>query len=288
MSWLKIPTSFISPVDTPVSGHSLSVIYKGIDADAGTYRFYGNGLVWFCDLPYFVIADDFCFHIKFSGKEFIPIYEDVNNRIYFRYYTGMTGSYEYIWYSGPVFGWIYGKSPGVYPTERYNEDTEEWEGDFFYTVNFATSFTFTDDMTVILTPRGSIKETGTEITATLSWTRWQQPIHLSVGEYVAKGDAKGIRYFGNPYWTNGSGNFYYRSVSKTDGYFTYSSIHYDSDHEKWIIGTFGAETGWYEGEEPSKTESVVFTRTYPEGIEGTSGTITITFSGYDSYDYYGE
>ena len=252
-------------------------VYLGVDDDFGYKLYYSSSLSkWVISLRYGMIF--------LSGvNEFIPTYKNING-----YSSYIQGS-NVLWYDASTIWttWIISTTPGISPVEYWLADDPvndpsgagSYQGTAFYTGTppaLGGSATFQ--------ARGSLRGTtkdaysGTPITITTQYQRWESS--TLYGKYTAAGGASGTKYCGLPQWKDGDDNAYVRSLTKTDGKYSYGSISYNSTYSKWLIGTYGNVSGWYEGSEPSKTSPVTFTFTVPDGSELTGTNKTITFDEY--------
>ena len=124
-------------------------------------------------------------------------------------------------------------------------------------------------------------------TSITSWPRWECSSQFGVYEHV--GDASGEYTIGLPNWQGTSLDIaghvdYTRSLVQVSGRYTYGDLRYVAYHG-WIIGTYGSESGWWEGAEPALKGSRTFTFTVPEGSELTGNDISVTWDGYVAGEY---
>lgn len=268
---VRIPTMLDNVIDQTKS------IYIGIaDSDDEGYK-----LFYHSRLSKWVIGTYWGMIILRGSGQYIPTYKSFNG------YSSYVLDSNVLWYD-LIYGWVITTTtPGVSPIEYWKpvdpvndpDGAGSYQGTAFYTGTppaLGGSATFQ--------ARGSLRGTtkdaysGTPITITTQYQRWESA--TLYGEYTAAGGASGTKYCGLPQWTDGDDNTYIRSISKTDGKYSYGNIKYDITSLKWLIGTYGSASGWYEGSEPSKTGSVTFTFTVPEGSELTGTNKTISFDEY--------
>ncbi|OGV53547.1 MAG: hypothetical protein A2017_20835 [Lentisphaerae bacterium GWF2_44_16] len=270
---VRIPTLRDNVID------QTKTIYIGIDDsdDEGYKLFYHSGL------SKWVIAAHWGMSFIISGYYSGTCPPDYVNYNGYSSYT----KYSSLWYD-LTYGWVVtlgnlGAKPIEYwrPNDPINDPSGAgtYQGTVFYTgtppaLGGSAAFQARGNI------RGSVKNaySGTAITLTTQYQRWESA--TLYGEYTAAGGASGIKYCGLPQWTDGDGNTYIRSVTKTDGKYTYGTISYNTTYSKWLIGAYGSASGWYEGSEPSKTGSVTFTFKVPEGSEITGTNKTVTFDKY--------
>ena len=275
MTWKAYNTAVRIPPLRDNTIDQAKTVYLGDDDDL-FYKLYYSSAVgkW-------VISNHYGMIFLQNTNELIPTYINING------YCSYRNPYAVILWYDVTYGWVISSTPGISPVEYWMPSDPinnpsgagEYTGTAFYTGTppaLGGSATFQ--------ARGSLRGTtkdaysGTAITLTTKYERWESA--TLYGEYTAAGGASGTKYCGLPQWKDGSSNTYIRSVSKTSNKYTYGDISYNTTYSKWLIGTYGSTSGWYEGSEPSKTGSVTFTFTVPEGSELTGANKTITFDKY--------
>ena len=240
-------------------------VWRGTGSDDGYFAFEGS---WQWGNHLIVKESNLAPSLVLDGREYRPVFTDINGYIYWE------GS-GYVYYS-LEWGWVHcSLFPGYEPVETREYDSEKGEyvygGDAFYTFGSVPS---SEERTERMTPRGSlrnkeVKEIGAK------WDRWV--CDSEFGEYEAKGGASGTRVMGLPRF-RGNGEDFTRSLEKTNFRFTYGRIHYSQG--KWVIGEIGSASGWHEGSEPKVGGSVTFKFCAPEGSEAKGYPITVSFVGY--------
>lgn len=256
MSFILNPSRLCIPA-VPGLFYSNDKTYRGYGADNGKFAFQTS-------LGY-IIAEKLAFSLKVGGSEYAPVFSDVNGYIYWS-----NGS-DYIYYS-VNYGWVKcSRFPGYEPDEYYDSDEKKYKGDGFWSGSFPSA-----SGNETFHPRGSNRNSGSNVTVSWYWKRWQSS--KLFGEYNPQGDASGKLYFGSPRWKDGDGVYYVRSINKENGKYTYGGIAYNGS--KWIIGAVNDPSGWWEGSEPSKSGSTTFRFTVPAGSEITGKNKVVSF-----YDY---
>lgn len=237
--------------------------WVGKDTDSGYYAFHdGHNGYWGGS---YLMTQSLCYNLKVDNSTYYPVYSPINGYIWW-------ASGSYIYYS-IKYGWILcGRYPGYEPIEEYDYDKGEWTGDAFYSVY---DFPQNDTDQCVLFPRGS-NWGKAERTLTAEWKRWVS--NSQFGKYEPQGGATGDRYLGLPRFRGSNSEYFTRSLAKSYGHYTYGRIRYVDG--AWVIGTPGLDTGWHEGEEPSKDGSVTFRFTKPEGSEAEGRDITVSLHDY--------
>lgn len=276
MTWKSYNTAVRIPPLRDNTIDQTKTVYIGAGDDNGYTLYYSSAL------SKWVISEHYGMVFLQGSSEYVPTYINING--YCSYYYESTGNT--LWYD-LTYGWMISSNPGISPVEYWMpadpinnpSGAGAYTGTAFYTGTppaLGSSATFEARGNL----RGTTKDaySGTAITLTTKYERWESS--TLYGEYIAAGGASGTKYCGLPQWTDGDSNTYIRSLTKTADKYTYGAIRYDTINLKWLIGTYGSVSGWYEGSEPSKTSSVVFTFTVPEASElsGTNKTI-----GFDEY-----
>lgn len=198
--------------------------------------------------------------------------------LYYHPTAGVDGYGAYV-----LISWA--AQPGYLPAEYQDPDTGDWLGDTWWSGPIPTPGTSLDDTTLV--PRGLDKTTGSNKTAEFLWPRWIKDgtagggeTTLPQGKYTpATGSGTtGTVYVGLPVWTDAADTDYIRSLVKdATSHYTYGAIHWDAATSAWVIGTPGAETGWWVGAEPSLTTPRTFVFTVPQGSEVTGSDIVVAF-----------
>ncbi len=259
MSWEKVPSLFRMP---EVPGWTPpDSMWRGKGADSGLFAFY--------DYPWggylIVKKEDLAFSLKIGSSVFTPVFTDVNGRIYWQ------GS-GYVYWSRVCQTWIWTQMfPGYEPVESYTfeEDGTVWSGDGFWSFERPPSG---PGVEIELTPRGSYTGKRDPIAMTAVWPRWVS--QTEIGVYTGADGREGEKSMGIPRFTDGT-EIFERSLEREDGHFTYGRIRFKSG--KWVIGTPGADEGWREGEEPSRSGSVTFRFCRNEGSDAEGSDMTVSF-----------
>jgi len=132
-----------------------------------------------------------------------------------------------------------------------------------------------DPHSVTFTKRGAA--TADKSSSITAWPRWESTTQF--GEYAAAGGASGTVTIGLPQWKS-FGVDYPRSIVKVDGYYTYGTLVYDTTHSKYIIGTYGSASGWWEGGAPSLETTWTFAFTVPVDSEVEEDDILLYWDAY--------
>ena len=238
-------------------------VWLGEGTDRGLYAFMANNS-W----GYWLIvkAENVCPSLTVDGRQMRPVFSDVNGHVY---YEGN----GYVYYSLEWECWIHStKFPGYEPVEESHWDSEKGEyvytGDAFYTIS---SIPYDETREERMTPRGSIRN-GEAKKLGAVWPRWT--CDSEFGEYEGKGGASGKKTLGVPRF-RGNGEYFVRSVGKTNSRFTYGRIRYAGG--KWTIGEVGSPNGWHEGSEPQVGSAVNFRFCRPEGSDVKGSDISVSF-----------
>jgi hypothetical protein len=284
ISFFDIPTNVA--LDTTYFLHGI-----GNDAGYNIYRttkyirsqYFGN---WYYVTP--------------GGYNLYPLYQTYNGEACF-------GTAYYLFYDN-TYGWVLKDS--FLPCYEYwvASESHYFGDDFWSTTSLSTTKLPSEgggsvEFKAHGYQRGSTKGAyeGTPRYLDFRFIRWESS--NLYGEYSPLGGASGTKYVGVPEWnsTYGTNAKYDRSVNvstsnitpyqSSSGYYTYymviagnatqtRNIYYRTLYSKWLIGVYNSPLGWYEGNEPSKTEDVDFIFTVPEGSEVTGTDITVSFSAY--------
>lgn len=217
-----------------------SNLWCGTGVDRGLLAYNSLG-------TYIITQNHWTYQLKIGNAVYTPVYNDVNGFIYWKY-----GS-RYIYYSRG-FGWIeHDNFPGYEPQERYNSETREFEGDSFHSGSIPQ---VKDGASSSWKPRGRYQNSGgVSKTVSFYFPRWESATRTLCGEYAPIGES-GKLYLGLPCWRDKYGRVYVRSLEKVNGRYTYGAIRYFNG--KWLIGELNSPSGWWKGEEPSKTSPVTF------------------------------
>jgi len=262
MSFQYAPSQFRLPEVpnwTPPNG-----IWCGLGVDAGYYAFYNSS--WG---GYVMTKGQFSYSLKIGAAVLKPVYASINGYCYWE------GS-GYVYYSRVWRSFVWASEfPGYEPVEdrEWDEGKEEWKfsGDSFYVLE---SLPYSEDRSATAVGRGrNYGKDDVEVAAV--WSRWT--CGREFGKYEPKGDASGFRYLGLPRF-RGNGEYYVRSFARENGHYRYGAIHYAEG--KWVIGEIGSDSGWHEGNEPSKDGSVTFRFTVNEGSEAQGRDITVEHLDY--------
>ena len=241
-------------------------VWRGKDNDEGFYAF-NAGSTW--GRYVMVRGTSFAPSLLVDGSTLSPVYSDVNGYIYWQ-------GNGYAYYS-QLFGWIWcSRFPGYEPVEEQEKDPETgksgWTGDEFYTFS---SFPSGDDAEVKMTPRGSVREKDPKALK-MKWERWA--CNYEFGVYEGKGGASGKKVLGLPRFY-GNGEEFIRSLNRVNGNYTYGRIR--NSGGRWLIGEYGAASGWHEGSEPKPDGgSVTFRFCKPEGSDVYGRDISVSFDRY--------
>ncbi len=274
MSWKQSNLTLRLP---QLSGWSFGdTLWIGTGNDAGYYLFQLNNK-W-------IIADKLYPTLKTFSTTFYPLYQSINS---VNYWEG--GNY-YLWYNGY---WIISKTAGFGITEdwKWNNEDDHTEGGYYSGDEWYSSYSLPAvGESVVFYPRGSKRgttqnayESSNEIEVSASFDYWQYSERgdAPAGIYAPMSDQSGNKIVGIPQWTDQDDTEYTRSLEKDDnGHYTYGTISYDKDNEKWLIGTYESNSGWWEGEEPSISESVTFEFTINDDSNAEGDDIILEFDQY--------
>ena len=262
MSFRYVPSQFRIPA-VPYGFAVPDGYWCGEGTDKGVFAFQGAS-GW----GNYVMTDgSFIPSLKVGSSSLSPVYSSVNGYVHWK----GSGS---VYYS-LAYGWVYMPStifPGYDPVEDWESEEGEtvWTGDDFYCFS---SFPTGEDKTVALEGRG--KSYGKTLEMSCTWKRWTSTREF--GKYEAAGGASGEKFLGLPRFSGG-GEYFVRSYAKTSGHYTYGRIRHVSS--KWVIGEIGSDSGWHEGEEPSKEGSVTFRFCRNEGSEAKGSDIAVSLKDY--------
>lgn len=270
MSFRNVPTSLLHP-EMPFDP---SDIWAGFGVDAGLIAF-DTGIPALG--PYVITEGRLCNSLLIEGREFLPVFSETEGRISWV----LMGEVSAVWvYYTQKFGWVYiaGKYPGYIPEET-EESAGLYVGDYF----FSGSLPAPGDGNIShFEPRGAYRGgSSTGIDVQFYFPRWKNA--LRSGRYAAAGgigEDKRLPVFGIPIWKDDSGSLYPRSRLKIDGFYRYGEIHHDGG--KWLIGSAGDASGWYEGNEPDEEQTVTFRFCRPEDSEVAGEDRFITFLRYEA------
>lgn len=272
MSWVCSQTRFKGPVKEN------TVLFVGLGDDAGFISYMPEEVNGAYEI--YTISEQVSFSLYTESTTLIRENGLINEKAWYRSASGALQ----IYYTSE-FGWVMISTsffPGYVPNEYQNE-YDVWQGQFFYSASTIPSTSSTSSVT--FTGRGTLKNESTVPTTEVSffWPRWVKTTSTSspYGVYTAVSDsgATGTKVLGLPKWLSGATEFI-RSLVTASWHYTYGSVHYDTTHSVWIIGTYGDGAGWWEGDEPSVSSPTTFTFTVPEGSEVTGDDKTLTFSDY--------
>lgn len=253
MSFQYVPSLFRIP-DTGTN-YKPSGIWKGLNYDSGYFSFYTE---WGWGSYVIVRQENLCFSIDVDGDKLSPQYSELNGHMWWQ---GSGFLYWSIKYGGWVYTEDYNLKPGYEPRETLFASENEWPGDDFYFVSSLPSPGSEGSMW----GRGSNYNSGSEKSIKLFWPRWSSKNRRELGEFVGADGETGSKFMGLPRFRSNKWEYFERSFEKKGGYYSYGRIHYEGG--KWVIGTIGSDSGWYEGSEPSLTSSVTFKFCKNEGSE---------------------
>lgn len=140
------------------------------------------------------------------------------------------------------------------PYATYDDDTETWIGDGWH-----------EGAHNVLEPKGTLLNGSGASSITLSYkiNGYQIIGTDKYGIYNGIGEKQGATFtFGDPYWRDDNERKYIRS-SVSPLRFT-GTIYAGG---KYIIGTYGSQSGWWESEAPTEQSSWVFSFKKPSGSE---------------------
>lgn len=130
-----------------------------------------------------------------------------------------------------------------------------------------------------------------DVTADINgWGRWESSTQFGIYTAVGTG-VSGTKVIGLPSWKAGATR-YTRSLSTTPlptwsvftgwvyGKYSYGTAMYDPVRDFYVIGTYGSESGWWSGDEPTPGYTRTFNFNKPEGSAITGSNIVLTWDGY--------
>lgn len=210
----------------------------------------------------FLSANNYIISKSFTGNlvcrlgTFEPVYRDVNGGIYFiasGWYLYRVGLNQWI-ISNRLGGNLSLNGEGGYVG---NFSDPFYDGEF----EFKPSGSFiTENETLANLGRAPRYDS---VFLKWDWEYWKRTKNdTRYGEYVNPKTTE-KRYVGYPAWKSGADAIYLKTGSKT-----YTGITHIADGDKWVIGTYQDENGWYESNsEPSKDRTTAFKFTLPENSE---------------------
>lgn len=282
MSFITSPTIFKGPIamtfdlDDPCALRT--PFFVGRDDDDGFFCYLPNEANG--DFNKYTISQQISYTLKDGPYAMARQPDTINDKPWF-------ASFSYQLYYTPTYKWVYISTsffPGYVPQEYLDSDSV-YQGDAFYS---ALSIPDTSDTaSKTLSGRGTHLNTYPAPTITLSfwWPRYAKTSDPSnpggkYTEVAGSGATAGTKYLGLPQWYDNLANTYTRSIEKDANFrYQYGEIHYNITAAKWIIGVYGSDTGWWEGNEPSEASST-FTFTVPEESTVTGDNLTLTYNGY--------
>lgn len=223
-----------------------SSIWKGLGTDSGYYSFYTN----YNAGSYVIVREEnMCFSLEVGSDRLRPQYSEINGHMWW-------SGYGYFYWSIRFGGWVYTRDyslyPGYEPKETLWADEDEWPGNDFYFISRIPDMGREDEMY----GRGSNWDSDATLTIKRVWPRWASKDRREYGEFVGTDGESGSRFIGIPRYRSNKWEYFDRSFAKVGGYYTYGRIHYEEG--KWVIGTIGSDSGWFEGDEPNMTNAVTF------------------------------
>jgi len=269
MSFIHCPSAIKIPV---IPNMTPSDLWSGAGNDAGVIAFASGATPIGARL---ITTGEVCYRFSVSGwSDFLPVYGVCNGYLYWYSESG-----RWLYYSSGKWV-IHNRFPGYIPSATLDDSTNKYSGDAWYETD---SLPFGDNATATFSPKGTfLNDSGiTGKLLTFQFPRWIAA--STYGEYVIAGGQTGAspRIMGIARWIDDKGAYYLRSIGKTGDYYTYGEIHYDNSTAHWVIGTPGDAAGWYVGNEPVISGSVVFVSTLPEGSKlSPKENLTISFSDY--------
>ena len=240
MSFVLNPTALKTP---RMPGMNIRDFWTGIDQDRNLFVYYVSAQ----NFNTYIMTENFVGYLfKNSNGYFRMIFNDVNGYVYW------TNNGENLLYSNS-WGWVLTTcGPGKEPVEYYDSSRKSYMGDRFWSGSLPDT---RDGAVTVFQPRGSIRNDGS--TRTLEFWMPRRVSKTQFGIYTPANTAvSGQRIMGLPRFIDNEGSVYIRSFSRVDGAYTYGAIHRAGN--KWLIGTEGSESGWFEGEEPNTQKAVVF------------------------------
>lgn len=281
MSFRISPTIYKGPIKMTFDASStyelLTPFFVGLDADAGYFAFLPDEDTTSYNV--YTISAYISYSLKVDGNYMLRMADTINDKPWF------LGARMQLYWT-PTYNWVYISQsffPGYVPQE-YLDDDGDYQGDEFY-----SSLSIPDTSSTFLRAldgRGTLLNESTVPSLILRfyWPRWCKTTDTSspYGEYtgVSGSGAAGEKVLGIPEWVDGNSTRYARSLEKNvHGYYDYGDVWYDYTNEVWLIGKFGDETGWWEGDEPSAS-GTTFTFTVPDGSSVTGDNIVLTYNGY--------
>ena len=279
MGWIVYPGNLVYPPNRFLS--STNKVFYGTGSDNGLFCFDINSK----SFPY-----DWCIYTDI-GFDYKITQDGVEEILYLSKYpynqaSQWSGLYD-LFYTD-TYGWILAKWKHIEPIEySYTDENgvKTWyENEWWSMERKSYSLPENLDESAIFIPRGSLKNNPP---SNITLQVYFNPKNLWVkngggrdhlGVYYKYSDPTNFRVVGIPKFRDSTYKEYLRSFSKgSNGKYTYGDIYFDDTSQKWVIGTVGDENGWWEGEEPSFSESITFKFTTNLGSTIVKPDINITF-----------
>lgn len=147
--------------------------------------------------------------LAIDGSVFFPNYSPVNNCLWWG--SSIFGPYGGQIYLDDQAGDEYERlvlslsgTVGGTP-EEYQDADGNWCGDEFYTAARGVYLPGYEAKTFVMTPRGSLRDSGTPKTVSLVWPRWVCDNDTGYGRYSPVDGAEGYRYFGHQRFSSADG-----------------------------------------------------------------------------------
>ncbi len=279
MSWIKSPTQIQVPSHPSFRGIGIDYgFWIGQDYDDGYFGFYA--VFEPLKLSNYIITKKILPDVIVNGTTLVAKKDAiVNGYVYF-------GDNNEKLYMSNSLGWVFYSRYdntndivlGSDPIEYSEEDADgniTYYGDSFYTID--GRFPEINE-TRTLIGRGALRNKVSPLTISCPYPRYESENYKSIGKYNGVDGIEGTKVIGLPQFKLSNGKTVVRSLEKVGEYFVYGDISYKGG--KWIIGTVDSASGWWEGEEPSVSDTITFVFKKPQGSTVTGSNITVKFDSY--------
>lgn len=246
-----------------------SPIYYGTGGDSGYYLFRrkkpDGSYKWTISSGFLVPTFTVTGLPGIAGSlEFTPVFDNINGTIYWRSYGDF---YVYLSSVGVSGEWTLTQNPAGYECTEWQNSDGDTEGEVYWTISDTSQFPFG---TFPFSPHGTATGTLTGTYQEPSVDYWENPSAgvNAYGVYYKNGNttSQDVKIVGTPTFShcvldsnNQPTQDGKRSLNTQNGKYRYGDISYLASVQKWILGEYEGENGWWESEtEPSVLNSVTF------------------------------